>query len=255
MVSPVELGKRISDLRKARGYTQEELGTELSITGQAISKWEKGDSMPDVAILPDLANLLGISVDGLLSGSASIPDELIRSQIHAALHNQDYAARFKWIWELWALLFQTIGPVGTEGAPSKLNELNTALTYAGTAVLDIKGLGVILTSGYLADLYEAKPGEVSRFFSLMADEVNLRILLHFRPGLPKRAEELQKALAVPADKLPSHLLALSEAGLIAGTSNGYKLSESGGVLVYVALSVASEYVSKGGHSAFFNWDS
>lgn len=257
MVSPVELGRRIADLRKVRGLTQEELGTKLGITGQAISKWENGDSMPDVALIPDRARLLGISADGLLSGAVSIPHELILAQLQAVLHNQDYAARFRWMWDVWHLLFQAVGATREQGGPAQLNEVNTVFTYAGSAVLDTKGFGAMLTPEYLDVLYSVEMDDVAPFFRVLADEINLRILLHLRPGVLRKVEDLQQPLAVSAEDVRSHLLTLSEAGFIEGSPNGYRLSGLMGVLVYMALSLAAEYASIGkktGHSEFFNWN-
>lgn len=60
------INEKISELRKAAGITQEQLGAKLGVSGQAVSKWEKGESMPDILLLPDLCKLLGTSADDLL---------------------------------------------------------------------------------------------------------------------------------------------------------------------------------------------
>ena len=59
-------GQRFSRLRKQRGFTQEELGEKLGLSGQAVSKWENDASMPDVSLLVELSELLGVSLDELL---------------------------------------------------------------------------------------------------------------------------------------------------------------------------------------------
>lgn len=74
------LGKRIAELRRAKEMTQEELGQIFGISAQAVSKWENDVACPDISILPELAELLGVSVDELLSGKASpatvlVPEE------------------------------------------------------------------------------------------------------------------------------------------------------------------------------------
>lgn len=53
-------------LRKENHLTQEQLAQELGISAQAISKWENGQSYPDIELLPQLANLLHVSIDALL---------------------------------------------------------------------------------------------------------------------------------------------------------------------------------------------
>ena len=64
----VKIGKFIAAMRKARGLTQEVLGEKLGVTNKTVSRWETGAYMPDVGKLQDLAALLGVSVNELLSG-------------------------------------------------------------------------------------------------------------------------------------------------------------------------------------------
>ena len=64
------LGKRIAANRKHLGLTQEALADKLGITAQAVSKWETDASCPDIAALPQLCKILGISADELLTGKS-----------------------------------------------------------------------------------------------------------------------------------------------------------------------------------------
>ena len=61
-----ELGKMIKDLRQKHNMTQKELGEKLHITDKAISKWERGISMPDIEMLNSIANLFNIPVSNLI---------------------------------------------------------------------------------------------------------------------------------------------------------------------------------------------
>lgn len=56
----MENGEKIASLRKAKGMTQAELGTELNVTFQAVSKWERGESYPDFDTMSRLAKLFGV---------------------------------------------------------------------------------------------------------------------------------------------------------------------------------------------------
>jgi transcriptional regulator with XRE-family HTH domain len=60
------LAERILEKRKARGLTQEQLGKASGVTPQAISKWENGESLPDVTLIPQLCKVLNVSADTLL---------------------------------------------------------------------------------------------------------------------------------------------------------------------------------------------
>ena len=62
------ISQKIIELRKAAGLTQEQLGEKLGISGQAVSKWERDESMPDILILPDLCDALGTTPNLLLGG-------------------------------------------------------------------------------------------------------------------------------------------------------------------------------------------
>ena len=66
------LGQRISKLRKEKGLSQEELANKFNISTQAISKWENDYSSPDISVLLELSKILGVSVEYLLSGEATI---------------------------------------------------------------------------------------------------------------------------------------------------------------------------------------
>ena len=62
------IGKRIAELRKSKGLTQEDLADRLNVSGQAVSKWENDQTCPDISLLPQLSRVLGVSTDELLSG-------------------------------------------------------------------------------------------------------------------------------------------------------------------------------------------
>ena len=63
--------KNLSDLRQKRQLTQEELARKIGVTRQAISKWERGDGMPDLYNVSKLAKALDVTVDELIGKDAS----------------------------------------------------------------------------------------------------------------------------------------------------------------------------------------
>lgn len=68
-----KIGARISALRRSRGMTQTELAERLGISFQAVSSWERGNAMPDVAKLPELARMFGVTIDWMLGSPDAIP--------------------------------------------------------------------------------------------------------------------------------------------------------------------------------------
>ncbi len=63
-----QIGSYIQLRRKLIGRTQAQLGERLHVTAQSVSNWERGILLPDTATLPDLAEILGTSVDAILAG-------------------------------------------------------------------------------------------------------------------------------------------------------------------------------------------
>lgn len=63
------LGKKIAAMRKEKGWTQDELAEKLSVSPQAVSKWENDLSCPDIMLLPVIARLFETSADELLSSA------------------------------------------------------------------------------------------------------------------------------------------------------------------------------------------
>jgi transcriptional regulator with XRE-family HTH domain len=59
------INKRIGELRKKKGVTQDELAEQMGVSPQAVSKWETGLNCPDILILPQLAAFFGVTVDAL----------------------------------------------------------------------------------------------------------------------------------------------------------------------------------------------
>lgn len=63
-----DMGKRLAELRRERGLNQEELAEKLGVSRQAVSKWERGESTPDIANLVSLSELYQVSIDYLAKG-------------------------------------------------------------------------------------------------------------------------------------------------------------------------------------------
>jgi len=62
----LKIGEKIKELRKAQDITQEKLAAYLNISYQAVSKWENGTALPDITLIPGIANFFGVSADELL---------------------------------------------------------------------------------------------------------------------------------------------------------------------------------------------
>ena len=64
----IRIGKFIAECRKKENLTQMQLAEKLSVTDKAVSKWERGISLPDSSIMLELCEILNINVNELLNG-------------------------------------------------------------------------------------------------------------------------------------------------------------------------------------------
>lgn len=65
MVDQEKIGRYVAERRREMRMTQNELAERLGVSGQAVSKWERGECLPDTGLLLELAAILCTSVDGL----------------------------------------------------------------------------------------------------------------------------------------------------------------------------------------------
>ena len=75
-----QIGSNIANYRKRSGLTQAGLAEKLNYSDKAVSKWERGESIPDVIILMQLAEQFGITVNDLLEDPDALPEETTRFQ-------------------------------------------------------------------------------------------------------------------------------------------------------------------------------
>lgn len=81
------LGTRIAEMRKQKGYTQEEFSDMLGVSPQAVSKWENDLSCPDIMLIPQIATIFGITTDELLTGNA--PEKEATEETQQIRHSAD----------------------------------------------------------------------------------------------------------------------------------------------------------------------
>lgn len=74
-MTKTNIGEFIAALRKSSGYTQQEVADRLGVSNKTVSSWETGASCPDIALLPSIAELFGVTCDELLRGERIPADE------------------------------------------------------------------------------------------------------------------------------------------------------------------------------------
>ena len=75
-----KIGLFIKNLRKEKNYTQKELAKKIGVTDRAVSKWERGLGCPDISLLEDLSNILGVTISELLKGERRDSNDSISNE-------------------------------------------------------------------------------------------------------------------------------------------------------------------------------
>lgn len=86
----MEFNKMLYDLRKKKGISQEELANEINVTRQTISKWELGESTPDMEKMIALSNYFDITLDELVLGRkpSSIEENKKETEVSKIMNNK-----------------------------------------------------------------------------------------------------------------------------------------------------------------------
>lgn len=105
----IKIGKFIADCRKKKNITQEQLAEKLYITDKAVSKWERGLSLPDADKMLDLCNILDINVNELLNGEKIDMQnyEKKMEELLVELAKQEELKNKRLITDMWVLTITT----------------------------------------------------------------------------------------------------------------------------------------------------
>ena len=90
-----KIGKFISEIRKSKNLTQEELAEELGINNRTISRWENGKNMPDISLYKPLCEILGISIEELVNGERTDKNNINYSIEKAIINTIDSSEKDK----------------------------------------------------------------------------------------------------------------------------------------------------------------
>jgi len=77
----IYIGENIKRLRKEKDMTQETLADFLGVSFQSVSKWERGEALPDITLVPSIANYFGVTIDELMGNDKIINEEKIQKYL------------------------------------------------------------------------------------------------------------------------------------------------------------------------------
>lgn len=229
MIDPAELGQRIQGRRKQQGLTQEQLGNDLLVSPQAVSKWENGESLPDIGTFPALCKTLGTSADALLGIDSELGIETLGAKLGQRIGDlRDKEERHAALMTALGFLVFTFDTTNQDSLISfQISDSNPGL------------VGFKFWSR--SDFVCFAGGEALEEDTPLSDTVDsLRIL--FAPecwpvvffllrGPKKFAALLAAELAESSQALADVLDKLIEAGLLVQDKDGYRLQENDGLLL------------------------
>lgn len=91
-------GILIREARIRKDYTQSELGELIGVSNKAVSRWENGETFPDIGVLENLSRILDISIQDIVVGEKQVNDETVCSEIVRLVQLQERDRRKKAIW-------------------------------------------------------------------------------------------------------------------------------------------------------------
>ena len=162
------VGYQIQSLRKTKGYTQNQLGDLVGVSFQAVSKWERGETLPDIGTFMTLAEVLDTTIDHLLHGGKKITEykgrktiEEIKKGINCLIDMGNLLGREN-------LLYRS----AIAGIDEKMNmEIEEYLRqpYTYEAMVAEAAIQCML-SGYYIDLKDIEKGFISEHWKKLVSE-------------------------------------------------------------------------------------
>lgn len=151
----VEIAQRLAELRRERGFSQEGLAEQLGLSRQAVSKWERAESAPDMGNLIALADLYGVTLDELLRVSPEVEEDVrYESQDRAESAESQAAEAAEEAREAAeraeaAAVAVTAAAAEGEGAQKVVVEVNAPAPGVGAGV-GARGVGAAMGAGSMA---------------------------------------------------------------------------------------------------------
>jgi transcriptional regulator with XRE-family HTH domain len=241
------LGMKISQLRRSSGMTQEELGKRLSVSAQAVSKWENGDSLPDLSLIVQLAEIYDCSTDYLLGREGGLASLL--PQICEAYSKMTVEEKVGFLGDIINVAEATISsPAMKLSEHPSLVQIQLGPTGIGLWAKD--RLVCIATTTFLNEALETLRTEAGFPLTLLPDDIRLVLL-----ALLRDMDDLKPDYAVDEKTLQSLLpdtinfdqvlIECIELGFVDRVRGGYRLNFKADLAVRL-LAIIHQTINKQG---------
>ena len=230
MIAPAELGQKIQERRKQQGLTQEQLGSDLFVSPQAVSKWENGESLPDIGTLPALCKTLGTSADALLGIDSELGIETLGGKLAQRISGlRDKEERHAALMTALGFLIPTYREIRNRDRNIFYQLSDADKRLVGFSFWSSSGLVCFVGGEVLEeDIPSSDMMDILR--TLLAPEC-WPVAFFLLRGPKNFAALLAAELAESSQELTDVLGKLIEAGLLVQDKDGYRLEENCGLLL------------------------
>jgi len=205
------LAENLKSMRKSKDMTQEEVAEVLNVSPQSVSKWERGDTYPDITLLPALANLYKTSVDALI-GMDKINDVRARNAVFAKEHEHLRRGEYS---SAAALLTEALKTYPSD--EGLMSELAMTLALDGDPVMLAQAVSLCerVLSGHQSEKVHHTTRAALSFIYLKAGEKEKAVgvaknLPHVRESRETILAEFQKELSIDDINAYLKFIALGE---------------------------------------------
>ena len=175
----INISKNISDLRKEKGITQEQLAVGLNVSPQAVSKWETNTSQPDTQTLPLIADYFGVSIDYLFYGQDIAYDEIYEKVFkkvcaHAQMSKESYEEAFT----IFGYAHHGISKGNLKDRSGKIHDEPAHISDTnGISLVSGKGYGAILTRSFFENINTKTAEFAATIFPALSEKENLLVCM------------------------------------------------------------------------------
>lgn len=243
-----DIGAKIAHQRKSRGLTQEELGKRVSVTAQAVSKWENGDSMPDLLIIVELAEVFDCTTDYLLGREGRL--ETLLPQIRESVVTMKPEQKIAFLGDIITLTEAPMHSPPMTGADGHPSLVHVQLGPTGIGLWAKDRLVCIATTTFLQEAIDTLEKEADFPLTLLPDEIRpvlLALLRDMDDLKPDYAvdEATLRSLLPTTENLEEVLTECIELGFVDRVRGGYRLNFKADLSVRL-LAIIHQSINKRG---------
>lgn len=220
----ISISKNITDLRKKKGITQEQLAVALSISPQAVSKWETNTSQPDTQTLPLIADYFGVSIDYLFYGQDISYNEIYEKVFKKiSAHEQMSKTSYEDALNVFGYAHHGISRGNLKDRSGKLyDEPSHISDKNGVSLLTGKGYGAIITRTFFENINKKTAEFASTILPALSIKDNFLVCLAIISMSDISYGELKDKLGFNDENLREALDQLIRANLVVEKESKHK---------------------------------